>query len=213
MNIRTCFDTLRVPRGVSLDEAKQSYKQLVKLWHPDQYGNDPEKQRIAHQKLTEINVAYREVVALLKAAVPQTPPWPETDKKSTRNPTASRTSTNKRSLFQRMASMFKAQNRETDAGRRRTYDGSQSTVDQASGAGQYPSSDFRQVLKRAIRSQPGRTAAGPTVAGRGKPVRRKYGARSSGAGATHGFPSTGRRGRGGRVEKIRPVRRVGKIGE
>ena len=67
MNTRTCFDILRISRDASLDDAKESYKRLVKLWHPDQYGNFPEKQRIAEEKLKELNVAYRDVVTVLKS--------------------------------------------------------------------------------------------------------------------------------------------------
>lgn len=66
MNPRTCFDILKVSRNASLDEAKESYKRLVRLWHPDQYGNFPEKQMIAQEKLKEVNVAYRDIVAILK---------------------------------------------------------------------------------------------------------------------------------------------------
>jgi len=50
MNARSCFDILCLSRNASLDEAKESYKRLVKLWHPDQYGNFPEKQLFAQEK-------------------------------------------------------------------------------------------------------------------------------------------------------------------
>lgn len=211
MNIKTCFDTLCIQRDTTLEEAKQSYRQLVKRWHPDQFGSDPEKQRVAHEKLKEINVAYREIVALLKNTTPPVHTVPEPDKTANRHPAGARTSTEKTPLFKRMASMFKTRSRAIDGRHGETPEGSHRTAGRGSGAN--PASDFRQVLKGAVRSQSQRTAAGPVIEGRGNRSRRKNGGYGPAAGSRYRIPPTARRPRGDRVEKIKPIRRVGKIGE
>lgn len=214
MNIKTCFDTLGIPRDASLEDAKQSYKQLVKQWHPDQYGNDPEKQKIAHKKLTEINVAYREIVALLKNVPPSVRTGAEPKTAAKRHSSTARKSIKKASFFHRMASMFKSQAKVSNAGPRQTSESGHHGLQQ--GQGVYPGSVFRQELKQAIRRHPGGHAMGPSSGGQEKRERRRHVGRASGGGTMYRMHTTARRNRGDRVEKIekiRPVRRVGKIGE
>lgn len=209
---KTCFDILCVSRDATLEEVKRSYKRLVKRWHPDQYVKDPEKQSIAHDRLTEINIAYREIVGLLKSTTsPSSGPEPATA--AGRPATDARAAIKKASLFQRMASMFKNPKNKANATRVETPEGPSRTARQDFGGEGNPASNFHQVLNRAIRSQPRRTAAGLSPEGRGQRSRRKYGDRAPGIGTIHRMPPTARRNRGDRVEKIRPVRRVGKIGE
>lgn len=210
---KKCFDILCVPMDATLEEAKRSYKRLVKQWHPDQYGNDPKKQRIAHDRLTEINVAYREIVALLKNTTFPASPEPEPAKAAGRPATGARTVIKKASLFQRMASMFKNPKNKTHATHAETPEGPSRTARQGYGGEGHPASDFRRELKRAIRSQPRRATAGLSQEGRGRRIRRKHAGRAPGIGTVQRMPPTARRNRGDRVEKIRPVRRVGKIGE
>ncbi len=39
-------------------DIKQAYRDLVKVWHPDRFPNDPRVRRKAEEKLKEINQAY-----------------------------------------------------------------------------------------------------------------------------------------------------------
>ncbi|NDJ17416.1 J domain-containing protein [Myxacorys almedinensis] len=47
-----------VKLGDSLDEVKRAYKELVQVWHPDRFRNNPKLEMRANQKLKEINAAY-----------------------------------------------------------------------------------------------------------------------------------------------------------
>ena len=42
----------------SLHEAKRTYKDLVRVWHPDRFQSNPRLKQKADQKLREINLAY-----------------------------------------------------------------------------------------------------------------------------------------------------------
>jgi len=67
INIQKCFKTLELDQDASLAEAKQNYKKLVTIWHPDRFYNDPQKLTLAGEKLKEINLAYNEVKIFLAA--------------------------------------------------------------------------------------------------------------------------------------------------
>ncbi|SKA84295.1 DnaJ domain-containing protein [Clostridium sp. USBA 49] len=51
------YEVLQIKEGASKDEIKKAYKELVKKYHPDQYGNNPLRD-LAEEKLREINEAY-----------------------------------------------------------------------------------------------------------------------------------------------------------
>jgi hypothetical protein len=206
MNTKTCFDILGIQRHASLDEAKQSYKRLVKRWHPDQYGKDPQKQRYAHEKLTEINVAYRDVVAILKTVPPDVAIEPEEEPPTFRQGADEPAPKKKDSIFKRMATVLKS--RKTDMGGQpeQPQPAPHGRTEHGFDMGGHPSSEFQRVLKRVVRNQPRRT--GP---GKAQDARRQRTGRGTGRSITPGNYAPPRRGRGDRVEKIRPVRRVGKI--
>jgi curved DNA-binding protein CbpA len=48
------YEVLGLRPGASLDEAKQAHRDLVKVWHPDRFSNDPRLQARAQEKLPEI---------------------------------------------------------------------------------------------------------------------------------------------------------------
>ncbi|SRR6266540_1366930 len=49
---------LGLPPGSSIEDVRDAYKDLVKVWHPDRFANDPRLRAKAEQNLTEINNAY-----------------------------------------------------------------------------------------------------------------------------------------------------------
>ncbi|MCK4727384.1 MAG: J domain-containing protein [Desulfobacterales bacterium] len=61
MDIQRCFEILELDRGAQLDEAKQAYKDIVNVWHPDRFLNNPRLKEKAEEKLKEVNVAYETV--------------------------------------------------------------------------------------------------------------------------------------------------------
>ena len=65
MKIERCFQILDLDRKASLDEARQAYKDIVSVWHPDRFSNNPRLQEKAEKKLKEINMAYEQVESFL----------------------------------------------------------------------------------------------------------------------------------------------------
>ena len=53
------LDILELKAGATPIEIKRSYRDLVKVWHPDRFGSDPRLRTKAEEKLAEINAAYR----------------------------------------------------------------------------------------------------------------------------------------------------------
>lgn len=80
MDIKKCFEILELDPDASVDEAKQAYKDIVNVWHPDRFSHNSRLKEKAEEKLKEINVAYDTVNSFLsskRATRPrpdQTPP-------------------------------------------------------------------------------------------------------------------------------------------
>ena len=47
-------------------QIRESYRDLVKVWHPDRFAHDPKLQQKAEEKLKEINLAYQAILDYLK---------------------------------------------------------------------------------------------------------------------------------------------------
>ncbi len=58
MNLQQCLKILELETNSSLQDAKGAYKDLVRVWHPDRFENNPRLKHKAEQKLREINLAY-----------------------------------------------------------------------------------------------------------------------------------------------------------
>jgi len=58
MDIEQSFEILELDRGASTGEIKQSYKDIVTVWHPDRFSNNLRLKQKAEEKLKEVNVAY-----------------------------------------------------------------------------------------------------------------------------------------------------------
>lgn len=55
--------TLGLLPNATLKEIKQAYKDLVTVWHPDRFANNPRLHEKASEKLKELNVAYNEIMS------------------------------------------------------------------------------------------------------------------------------------------------------
>ena len=55
--MRNPYDVLEIKQGASKEEIKKAYREQVKKYHPDQYGNNPLRD-LAEEKLREVNEAY-----------------------------------------------------------------------------------------------------------------------------------------------------------
>ena len=51
------YEVLGLKPGASQEEIKKAYRNLIKQYHPDQYGDNPLKD-LAEEKMREINKAY-----------------------------------------------------------------------------------------------------------------------------------------------------------
>jgi len=62
-NMRRCCEILEIRPNASPDEAKQAFRDLVNIWHPDKYSHNPRLMEKADLKLKEINWAWEQFQA------------------------------------------------------------------------------------------------------------------------------------------------------
>lgn len=73
--MKSDYAKLNLEPGASLEEVKKSYRSQVKSWHPDRFPSvSPRLQEKAHEKLREINEAYKKIEMDLKAGGPGSSP-------------------------------------------------------------------------------------------------------------------------------------------
>lgn len=82
MDIKKCFELLELDREASPDQARQAYKDLVAIWHPDRFVGNPRLRQKAEEKLKEINRAYEGIKAHFSRVQAEGPgrksgPYPE----------------------------------------------------------------------------------------------------------------------------------------
>lgn len=65
MDINRSFEILELDRGASVEEAKQAYKDIANVWHPDRFSHNPRLREKAEKKLKEVNLAYETVRSFL----------------------------------------------------------------------------------------------------------------------------------------------------
>jgi len=73
MDIRQCFDVLELDSNANIDDVKQAYKDMVNIWHPDRFSNNPRLKQKAEDKLKEINAAYDMMQSFLSSKKPLEP--------------------------------------------------------------------------------------------------------------------------------------------
>ena len=57
-DISQFYRVLDLKSGASMEDVRRSYRELVKVWHPDRFERDSSVQQKAQEKLKEINFAY-----------------------------------------------------------------------------------------------------------------------------------------------------------
>lgn len=67
MDIQRCFEILELDRDASPAEAREAYKDIVNVWHPDRFSNNPRLKQKAEKKLKEVNIAYEMVKSFLSS--------------------------------------------------------------------------------------------------------------------------------------------------
>jgi len=70
MDIQRCFEILELDSEFSIDELNHAYRDLVAVWHPDRFSNNPRLKRKAEEKLKTVNEAYRTVLSSLPSKLP-----------------------------------------------------------------------------------------------------------------------------------------------
>ena len=65
MDILKCYKILELDQEPSMDEVREAYVDMVVVWHPDRFTNNPRLRKKAEEKLKEINIAYAEIRALV----------------------------------------------------------------------------------------------------------------------------------------------------
>ena len=58
MKIQRCYELLELKSDASLDEARQAYRDISYVWHPDRFSHNYRIKKKAEEKLKEINEAY-----------------------------------------------------------------------------------------------------------------------------------------------------------
>lgn len=72
--LQESFAILEIPGTASLQDARLSYKDLVRIWHPDRFQTDERLRRRCEEKIKRINAAFAAVETALASAAPwQTP--------------------------------------------------------------------------------------------------------------------------------------------
>lgn len=66
MNIRRSFEILELHHAATEAEARQAYKDIVNVWHPDRFCSNPRLKQKAEKKLKEVNAAYETIKVFLQ---------------------------------------------------------------------------------------------------------------------------------------------------
>ncbi len=68
------FEILELEPSASLEQVKQAYRDLAKVWHPDRFPPDSKLQRKAQERLKEINQAWETLEDFLSRQNPESEP-------------------------------------------------------------------------------------------------------------------------------------------
>ncbi len=62
MDLKNCYKILEIQETASLSEIKRAYRDMIGIWHPDRYIQNPRLHEKATEKLKELNVAYNKLI-------------------------------------------------------------------------------------------------------------------------------------------------------
>jgi len=65
MDLKQCYEILEIDETASLPEIKQAYRDMIGIWHPDRYTQNPRLHAKATEKLKALNGAYNELITRL----------------------------------------------------------------------------------------------------------------------------------------------------
>ncbi|MEG4497079.1 J domain-containing protein [Microcoleus sp. F10-C6] len=140
-DINRCYEILEIEPGSSLEEIKRAYRDLAFVWHPDRFAHNDRLQQKAHQRLTEINEAYQQLVLFLsqpesrsiEKQFQQPPPPPEKplrrrSRKSAARPGSQRSQTRPKAVSKKIQTQnnsstkkrFTTQNRQARRGKKQS---------------------------------------------------------------------------------------------
>ena len=78
MDLKNCYKILEIQQTASLSEIKQAYRDMIGIWHPDRYTQNPRLHEKATEKLKELNVAYNELITRLTSGIAKSDTEPKT---------------------------------------------------------------------------------------------------------------------------------------
>lgn len=78
-DVDRCYSFLELELGDSPEKAKQAYRDLAFVWHPDRYSHNPRLQQKANEKLKAINEACEYLRFGQPSPPPQSPPPPRSE--------------------------------------------------------------------------------------------------------------------------------------
>ncbi|HVS33340.1 MAG TPA: J domain-containing protein [Thermoanaerobaculia bacterium] len=61
MRIEDCYRILELRPGASEQEVTRAWRELIKVWHPDRFANDPLMRKRAEEKVKALNEAYETI--------------------------------------------------------------------------------------------------------------------------------------------------------
>lgn len=64
--MKRCYEILEIQSDTTPDEAKQAFRDLVNIWHPDKFCHNPRLMEKADRKLKEINWAWEQYQGFLR---------------------------------------------------------------------------------------------------------------------------------------------------
>ena len=82
-NLQDWYHTLDLEPGATLADVKRSYRELVKVWHPDRFAHDPALERKGQEKLKRINLAFELLKKFFAGEDTKATPTPEKPKPET----------------------------------------------------------------------------------------------------------------------------------
>ncbi len=64
--LRRDYANLEVAPGASFEEVRRAHRRMIRRYHPDRFGSDPEKQRLATEITQRLNDSFRRIRDFLR---------------------------------------------------------------------------------------------------------------------------------------------------